>query len=205
MYNNDSFLTNEEWEQLDTLINQVKVSDVKAPVSSYKPRLDAWGRVVPGELLVMEQRGLCKLSDETRLAELARMSEEEKRKYISWVRGQGKRRRGQRHHKSKEATKRRRLQKNWATNPFGCILHRSPYACKNIDRGLWDKYVSPLWSEYEPKNLTVEFPRTAGTKANPWTIYNMTVKYKDKVVFKGEDQLLFDLSKPTGDPRGDNV
>lgn len=204
MDDNDDFLTIEEWLQLGTLLNQNQVPLVEAPVKSYKPRLDAQGRVMPGELFVMEQRGLCKLSEQTRQAELARMSEEEKRKYISWVRGQGKRRRGQRHHKSKEATRRRQLQKNWATNPFGCILHRSPYACKKIDRGLWDKYVVPLWQQYEPKNLTVSFPRTAGTRANPWTIYNMTVKYKDRVVFRGEDQLLFDLSAG-GELGGDNV
>lgn len=204
MHNNDSFLTNDELVQLDTILNQIRVPIVEAPVTSYKPHLDARGRVVPGELLIMEQRGLCKLSEETRQAELARMSAEEKRRYISWVRGQGKRRRGQRHHKSKEATRRRQLQKNWATNPFGCILHRSPYACKKIDRGLWDKHIAPLWQQYEPKNLTVSFPRTAGTRDNPWTIYNMTVKYKDKVVFRGEDQLLFDLSAG-GELGGDNV
>lgn len=225
MHENGDFLTIEEWLQLDTLLYQKQVPIVEAPVAVYKPRLDAQGRVMPGELLVMEQRGLCKLSEETRQAELARMSAEEKRKYISWVRGQGKRRRGQRHHKSKQATRRRQLEKNWATNPFGCILHRSPYACKRLDRGLWDSYIAPLWEKYDPKNLTVDFPRTAGTKVNPWTVYNMTVKHKGEVVYEGanqllydlsapktigdcasgEDQLLFDLSKPAGDPRGANV
>ena len=205
MHENENFLTIQEWLELDTLLYQKQVPIAEAPVAACKPRLDAQGRVVPGELLVMEQRGLCRLSEETRQAELARMSAEEKRKYISWVRGQGKRRRGQRHHKSKQATRGRQLEKNWATNPFGCILHRSPYACKRLDRGLWDSYIAPLWEKYDPKNLTVDFPRTAGTKVNPWTVYNMTVKYKGKVVYEGEDQLLYDLSKPTGDPRGDNV
>ena len=227
MHNSDDFLTNElanedgyhgylsiqEWLELDTLLHQKQVPIVEAPesgafssvglhVKSYKPRLDAQGRVVPGELFVMEQRGLCKLSEETRQAELARMSAEEKRKYISWVRGQGKRRRGQRHHKSKQATRRRQLEKNWATNPFGCILHRSPYACKRLDRGMWDLYIAPLWEKYDPKNLTVDFPRTAGTKVNPWTVYNMTVKNCGVVVYNGEDQLIYDLSR---NPRGDNV
>lgn len=216
MHENSDFLTNElasgdgyhgylsiqEWLELDTLLYQKQVPIIEAPVAVYKPRLDAQGRVMPGELLVMEQRGLCKLSEETRQAELARMSAEEKRKYISWIRGQGKRRRGQRHHKSKQATRRRQLEKNWATNPFGCILHRSPYACKRLDRGLWDSYIAPLWEKYDPENLTVDFPRTAGTKVNPWTVYNMTVKNCGVVVYNGEDQLIYDLSR---NPRGDNV
>ena len=202
---NDDFLTIQEWLELDTILNQKQVHVTGASVRRYEPRLDSQGRVLPGELFVMEQNGLCRLSDATREAELARMSEEEKRKYISWVRSQGKRRRGARHHKRKEATKRRRLERNWSANPFGCILHRSPYACKRIDRELWDEYIAPLWSKYDPKNLTVEFPRLAGTKVNPWTVYNMTVKNCGVVVYNGEDQLLFDLSKPAGDPRGANV
>jgi len=194
---NDEFLTIEEWLELGTLINQKQVPLPEAPVERYKPRLDAQGRVMPGELFVMEQSGLCRLSDDTRRKELERIAEYEKDKHIRKVRGQGKRRRGKRHHNAKKAALKRRLANNWAKNPFGCILHRSPYACKKIDRGMWDRLIAPLWEQYPPENLTIEFPRTAGTKANPWTIYNMVVRHKEVTVYNGENQLLFDLSSTT--------
>lgn len=191
----NDFLTLEEWLELGTVINQNQVPLLETPVERYKPRLDAEGRVMPGELFVLEQKGLCRLSDDTRHRELERIAEYEKDKRIRKVRGQGKRRRGARHHNSKKATRRRQLALNWKKNPFGCILHRSPYACKRIDRGMWDRLIAPLWEKYLPENLTIDFPRTAGTRANPWTMYNMVVRYNGQVVYRGEDQLLFDLSE----------
>lgn len=181
-------LTNDWLDQFGTLEIPNQITLPEAIVRPVERRLKN-GIPVPGEILVWEQRGWCKLSDATRKAELARMIPKKQRKKYT-------RRRGTVHPKKKEATLRRTRAKNWATNPLACILYRNRYKCKRIDRTLWTRYASPLWVKYDPSYLTVEFPATAGTRAVPWTMYNMVIKYRGEVVYNGPDQELYDLSMP---------
>lgn len=192
----NNLLTNDELEFLRTLVASKEVEAVGAPVRPVELKLDRTGSPVPGELLVAEQRGLCRLSEGTRKRELARIAKREE-----WRRNRGRkvrRARGQFHHRRKERTQRLRREKRWKSNPFGCILNMDTFVCKRLDRGVWDERVAPLWEKYNPKNLTVKFPAKAGTKANPWTLYNMDVwldegKGKKQRVYRGEDWLLWDL------------
>ena len=104
-------------------------------------------------------------------------------------------RKGRRHWRSKAKTLERRRQRRWARRPFDCILGMNKYRCKRLDRALWDRHVAPLWEQYSPEDLRVRFPHHSGTKADPWTLFNMQVVHKEKGrVFNGPDLHLYILS-----------
>lgn len=103
--------------------------------------------------------------------------------------------RGRRHWRNKAKTEAKRRAKQWATDPFSCLLRRNPYACKALDRVVWEREAGPLWREHDPAMLSVKFKRGSGTRAEPWSMYNMKIIHKEKgTLLDGESLLLYDLS-----------
>ena len=192
---NDSFLTIEEMLALDTLLvsRGIVVEDMALgrSVRSHEGQED---EVLPS-LLVLEQQGRVRLSEETRRREEERLAKLARKKRSLRHRNNAKVKRGRRHHRAKAATVRRNRAKLWASNPLLCLLYRSRYTCKAIDKKLWDEYIMPIWRMYEPAKLSINTKRGTGTKAQPWTIYNIDVVHKELgILYKGEDQLLYDMS-----------
>lgn len=144
-----------------------------------------------------------RLSATTRRQVEHREARSERKRRMREERRSGKRKspgsRGTRHHRSKEATRRRKRAHTWATNPFGCAIHG--YGSHAIDRQLWEKYIAPLWTAYLPQDLTLHKYKRApdgshyGTKQKPYTIYTMDIIHSSLgVVYNGNSQYLFDLS-----------
>jgi hypothetical protein len=99
------------------------------------------------------------------------------------------------HPKKKQATRRRRMERRWASDPFWCVVYG--YGAHSLDRELWDRHIAPLWKLYNPRDLSVRKYRGYGTKAKPYTVYTIDVIHAAKgVVYKGQDQELYDLSCP---------
>lgn len=104
------------------------------------------------------------------------------------------------HPKRKAATRRRRLEKKWASDPFWCVCHG--YGAHAIDRELWDKYIQPFFEQYSPNQLKIEKHRKDnkgapyGTKKNPYTVYSLRLIHTRKgvLLYDGASQELFDLS-----------
>lgn len=207
-----AYLTIEELVYLDTLLRErgidldiateapVRLNKAHAQLDSYDGSSDAglaslgrWS-YKPGFLLILEQQGRCKLSDETRALEEEWLAKTLHKAKALRNRKRYTRKRGTVHPKKKEATRRRTRMIRRAKEPFHCLLARDRRKCKRIDKELWFQLVQPLWSKYDPHYLTIDFPERAGTRANPWTLWNMTIKYKNEVVWKGEDEYLYYLS-----------
>jgi hypothetical protein len=105
------------------------------------------------------------------------------------------RKKGTVHPKKKKATRRRRMERRWANDPFWCVAYG--YGAHSLDRELWDKHIAPLWEMYNPRDLSVKKYRGYGTKKKPYTVYTMDIIHSAKgVVYKGQDQELYDLSTP---------
>ena len=204
----EDFLTFDEMDQIDTLL-RIRGIDldiaVEAPTTrsvkdgvqdSYTPTcpLGRWS-YKPGYLLILEQQGKCRLSDETR-----KMEEEWYASVVRKTRGlrnrkRYTRKRGTVHPKKKEATRRRNRMKLWARQPLTCILYRDRRKCKSIDKRIWDEHIEPYWMKYDPEDLSIDFPWWAGTKAKPWSLWNMTLTHKkDGVLWNGPDMELYYLS-----------
>lgn len=185
-------LTDEELQELNTLL-------VSKGIRTDEIELGGLNRaVMPVDgksLLVLEMEGRVRLSSATRKIEVERLAKAARKRNALRKRKPYTRKRGTVHPKKKEATERRRRAKQWKTNPLVCVLNRNRYKCKRIDQDSWNRLVIPLWTRFDPKDLTVVFPHRAGTRADPWTVYNMNVVHKELgVVYNGQDQLLYDLS-----------
>lgn len=150
----------------------------------------------PGYLLILEQQGKCRLSDITRREEEQRLAAYLHKKKMLRNRKRYTRKVGRVHPKRKEATLRRNRERKWAREPLTCILYRDRRKCKRIDQRLWEEYITPLWNTYDPKDLVISFPKKAGTRADPWSMWNMTVTHRGSVVYDGQDIMLYELSKP---------
>jgi hypothetical protein len=104
------------------------------------------------------------------------------------------------HPKKKAATLRRRRMKRWREDPYWCVIYRR--GRYELDRKVWDKHIAPLWTVYDPDDLTIISPKRdyvtkelLGTRVNPYTVYKLRVEHKTKgIVWEGHDQLLYDLS-----------
>ncbi len=190
----DNFLTNQDLASIGTMLDQKQVRpDDPAIIPIRTPQDDVSGLSV----LVLEQMGRVKLSDETRRLEELRLAKLARKRRALRYRKRYTRRRGTVHPKRKAATIARNRRKLWANNPLVCVLNMNDYKCKRIDQDSWYRIVNPIWTRYDPKDLSVVFPSKAGTRADPWTVYNMKILHKDLgVVYNGEDQLLYDLSVP---------
>ncbi|UFK09583.1 hypothetical protein [Xanthomonas phage DES1] len=122
-----------------------------------------------------------------------------RKKLIIEERRAGKRKkpgvRGHRHWKKKEATKKRQRAKKWQEEPLTCILHMNVYTAKKIDKELWERHAMPLWRENDASMLSVKFPYTAGTRAKPWSMFNIKIIHKEKgILLDGESLELYILS-----------
>lgn len=186
------FLTLDELAELDMLLVSKGIKTDEVSIGTLNRAVMPVGNK---SLLVLEMEGRVKLSEETRKLEVERLAKTARKRIALRKRKPYTRKRGTVHPKKKQATERRRRAKLWAVNPLVCILNRNRYKCKRIDQDSWSRLVLPLWTRYDPSDLSVEFPRTAGTRADPWTVYNMNVIHKELgVVYNGQDQLLYDLS-----------
>jgi hypothetical protein len=142
--------------RLDTLLNETE-----------KPPLPVLGE--DESFLVLEQRGLVRLSEETRQRELLRLAKRKRKKYTLKP--------GTRHHKTKARTERLRKTNSWGY--------------WTLDRELWDQLIKPLWTDSQ----TLKVVRTAkGTKSDPHTIWNIKVVRGDSVLYDGNSMLLYRLS-----------
>ena len=107
-------------------------------------------------------------------------------------------RHGRRHWKRKAATRQRVRDRQWQEEPFDVLLFCDQRKCKRLDRDVWQKWYAPLWAEHDAKHLDVVWPRTAGTKANPRTLFNCSVIHKEKgTILDGPSLELYILSTPT--------
>lgn len=115
-----------------------------------------------------------------------------------WDKGKRKRpgaRRGKRHWKRKQMVRNRRRDKMWATSPFDFILNQDKRKCKRMDRAIWNEWAQPLWEMYEPKDLYVKWPRSSGSKANPYSMLNIRIYHKEKgLILDGNAIELYILS-----------
>lgn len=185
-------LTNDELGMIGTVLNRVQV---RTDDPELKPIRTSETPVEGVSVLVLEQMGRVRLSEETRKLEIKRLAKMARKRNALRHRKRYTRRRGTVHPNRKLATLRRNRKKAWARNPLACVLAMNDFKCKRIDQDSWARLVNPLWTRYDPKDLTVVFPRKAGTRADPWTVYNMTITHAELgVVYNGEDQLLYDLS-----------
>lgn len=185
-------LTNDELDSIGTLLYQ---KQVRLDDPTLKPIRDSETPVEGTSLLVLEQQGRVRLSKETRKLEIQRLAVKARKRNSLRHRKRYTRRRGTVHPNRKLATLRRNRKKQWERNPLACVLAMNDFKCKRIDQDSWARLVNPIWTRYDPKDLTVVFPRKAGTRADPWTVYNMTITHTELgVVYNGEDQLLYDLS-----------
>lgn len=185
-------LTDEELQELNTLLVSLGIRTDIVDIGALNRAVMPVGNK---SLLVLEMEGRVKLSSDTRKLEIERLAKAARKRNALRKRKPYTRKRGTVHPKKKAATERRRREKLWATNPLVCILNRNRYKCKRIDQDSWHRIVDPFWTRFDPKDLTVVFNRKAGTRADPWTIYNMTISHRELgVVYNGQDQLLYDLS-----------
>ena len=204
----ESFLTIDELVSLDILLKERGIDldiALEAPVKlDKKPAvvdagvdsgtLGRWS-YKPGMLLILEQQGKCRLSDETRQMEEEWLAKTLHKANALRNRKRYTRKRGTVHPKKKEATRRRNRMKLWARQPLTCVLYRDRRKCKSIDKRIWDEHIEPYWMKYDPEDLSIDFPWWAGTKAKPWSLWNMTLTHKkDGVLWNGSDMELYYLS-----------
>lgn len=189
--NQSEILTNE----LDDVIRGMQISLTDTGLDRTVLHADIGNE----SFLVLEQRGVVRLSDETRAMEEARLAKLHRKKQALRNRKPYTRKRGTVHPKKKAATRRRRLEKNWENNPFGVVIHG--YGAHAIDRDLWDKHIQPLFTEYSPHQLTLKKlkrdlkGRYYGTKVNPFTVYSLQIEHKQLgTVFDGSSLELHHLS-----------
>lgn len=187
-----SFLTIDELRELDTLLISKGIRTDQVDVGPLNRVNQPIGDKT---LLVLELEGRVKLSRETKKLERERMYRAARKRRALRFRKPYTRKPGTVHPKRKEATERRRRARQWASDPFVCILNRNRMKCKRLDQDSWKRLIDPLWTRYDPKDLSIVFPRRSGTRADPWTLYNMTVLHTELgVVYDGRSQELFDLS-----------
>jgi hypothetical protein len=150
-------------------------------------------------VLRVKERGLTPLT--RRIMERHYAALERKRKSLR-ERKKYTRKPGHVHPKKKAATRKRRLIKNWIRNPLGCYIRG--YGSYDVDKELWDKYITPLWEKYDPTCLRLKRYKRGmhredywGTKKKPYNIYSFDIIHKEHgVVYSGENQYLFDISSP---------
>lgn len=203
------YLTDAELEEIDIILRIRGISLDSLEATAPEPRFevgtgqDSVGGIPalgvhsykPGSLLVMEAQGKCRLSDRTRREEEERLAAYLRK--VSGLRNRKKytRKRGTVHPKKKQATERRNRERLWITQPLLCILYRDRRKCKSIDKGLWESEIMPLWKSYDPRDLSIDFPPRAGTKKEPWTLWNMIITHESgKVVWDGRDAEIHFLS-----------
>jgi len=192
----NALLTIEEMEELDTRLGLIRLDDsidaLRAPVRAVAGK-DGVG------LLALEQLGVVKLSGATRRAEEKRAERQEKKRKSLRERKPYKLKRGCVHPQKKKATQTRKRGKLWAERPFSCYI--AGYGAYRVEREVWDRYITPLWDQYIPKDLSLVRHRRHlngkqyGSREQPYDIYSLDIVHKKLgVVYAGQDRLLYDLS-----------
>lgn len=173
-------LTN-DWEGINSILEAIQVDIPQNAIE--KPSRPV--QIEDESFLVLEQRGLVRLSEETRQRELLRLAKKEKK------RKPYTRRAGTVHPKTKLKTKRLRAERRWQRDPVSCL--QNSYGYWTLDREEWNKYITPFWKDTQ--NLEVK--RTGrGTKADPHTLWNIRIVHKKtgSVLWDGNNELLYRLS-----------
>lgn len=150
--------------------------------------------------LVLEQRGLVRLSDETRQREVERLEKLHRKKLALRKRKPYTRKAGCVHPKKKAATRKRKLTAAWAAEPYWCVVRS--WGWYDVDRKQWDQHMQPYWQTYLPAELEVVRPKRdmnkklLGTKDNPYRLYNLQLIHTPTgaVLFDGESLRLWELS-----------
>lgn len=181
-------LTQEELDAVHTWLNTAQVGNlqVERPVVPAVRQLDAGttGVVLGGksQLSKTSQKNLeRRISDKKKHAKAkARRAEKVKR--------------GRFHPKKKEATKRRQALKRWTEQPYKSLVYG--YGVWSITQEEWDTRPGKLWDVYNPSHLTVKRRWGYGTKAKPYTVYDIDILHKGDVVYRGQDWLVYDASQP---------
>lgn len=144
--------------------------------------------------LIAEQRGLCRLSADTRIREEKRLNKKlarEKGKREYKMDGRKKR------HWQKVRAKKEFNNKRWEKAP----LERLKYSSRkpvHITQDEWDRCIAPVWNQYDRKYLKVR------GGADSYTIHNLILEYhppkerysrktpKPVVVYDGYSQAVYD-------------
>lgn len=164
-------------------------------------KLEVERPLVPSTTLPMPIEGVAlgaepTLSKATRKQQERMAARKERRKAAAKARAK-KLKRGRFHHKSKEATKRRNAEKRWKEQPLKSLCYG--HGVWAIEQEQWDRAIGPLWTIYNPLDLTVKRRWGYGTKAKPYTIYDIDIVHKKHgLVYKGQEQLIYDSSQPNG-------
>lgn len=182
-------LTKEELEQLNMWLSIDAVGNmaVERPVVASTALLED----TPVPVLI---------GADVRLSETSRR--EQQRKYVrekrverAKARRAAKARKGRSHHKKKEATKRRQALKRWTEQPYKSVVYG--YGVYDISQEEWDYFLAPYWERYNPKHLHIKKTWGKGTKKEPYTIWDVRLYYKDKLVWNGpEEKMWYVLSQP---------
>jgi hypothetical protein len=181
-------LTIEEINALDTWL---RIADVGS-MTVERP-------VVPNTTLPVG--GGVVIGGEARLGRATRSAYEKKAakalRHKAAVKARAKRlKKGRFHAKSKEATRRKEALKRWTTQPLKSLCYG--HGVWRITQEEWDSHVGHLWSIYQPGHLVVKRRWGYGTKAHPYTIYDIDVVHKKHgKLYIGQDALVFDSSQPT--------
>ena len=134
-----------------------------------------------------------RLSPETFQMEVDRLAKIQKKKTSLRKRKPYTRKRGTVHPNRKKATRRRLLERQWASRPMSCLMRSG--GSWNLDREQWDRHIAPLWAKWLPKDLKVKRYRGYGTRAKPYTVYTVDVIHAEHgLLYSGNSQELYDLS-----------
>jgi len=132
-----------------------------------------------------------KLSPETQAREIKRLASLNRKK--TSLKEKKKRDRRYKPWTAKQATKRRKYKKLWATNPYSCVIRG--YGAYELSKADWDKVIAPLWEQYDPENLKVKRYKGYGFRDKPLTIYSIDIVHATRgVVYSGSSQQIYDLS-----------
>ena len=175
-------LTQEELDQLEKWIQASSVGNMalERPVSSPVAFLDSHPN-----------------HHSSLLGAAPKLSETTRRKYQEEARKRQKKKEfyekrklptGRFHHRKKEATQRRMVEKRWATQPLKSLTYG--YGSWDISQEEWDKHLGRFWQEYPSNRLHVKRKWGHGTKASPYRIWHLKLYYQHT----GKPRLLWDGS-----------
>lgn len=182
-------LTKAEIEELEQWLRQESIDSIALE----RPVVPSTSRLHGGEVEVV-LGGETRLSERTKKA-YADRAQKAARREAAEARRVAALPRGRFHHKRKAAVKRRAAEERWTTNPLRCLIWTRGYW--NIPQEEWDRAIGWLWKKYNPLHLTVRRGWGAGTKDNPYTIYNIKIHHDKKgIVYDGRDQEFYDLTRP---------
>lgn len=182
--NNENELTI-DWQDIEGILK-----DIQVDIELCEPIRPA--QVENLSFLVLEQMGLCRLSEETRAMEEERLAKLARKKKSLRQRKKYTRKRGTVHPKTKAMNLKNRRARRWARDPVSCLTNG--YGYWTLDRKLWEEHVAPLWKIYNPAELSVK--KTAkGTRLEPHTLFNIKIMHRKLgTIFDGSSLELYLLS-----------